>query len=55
MGVSELSPLDDTRGVPLPEEYPETLTDAVELLEPETEPLPVILPVVDPEGDPVTE
>jgi hypothetical protein len=31
LGVSELSPLEDTRGVPLPEAHREMLTDAVEL------------------------
>jgi hypothetical protein len=55
VGVAVVTAVGVAKGVPLPEGHPETLTDAVELLEPETEPLPVILPVVDPEGDPVTE
>ena len=55
------------KGVPLPEGHPEKLTEALareadpepltEALarEADPEPLTVILPVVDPEGDPVTE
>jgi hypothetical protein len=42
-------------GLALPVLEPDTLTEAVELCETDPEPLPVMLLVVDTEGDPVTE
>jgi hypothetical protein len=55
VGVAVVAAVAERAGLVLPVLEPDTLTDAVELLDPETEPLPVILPVVDREGDPVTE
>ena len=54
MGVAVVAAVGVPKGVPLPEGHPETLTEAL-AREADPEPLTVILPVVDPEGDPVTE
>ena len=53
MGVSELSPLDDITGEGVPNQDEDTLTDEVELREPETDPEKDAPTVLEPSGDPV--
>ena len=55
VGVAVVAAVAERAGLALPVLEPDTLTEAVELCETDPEPLTVIIPVVDPEGDPVTE